>query len=103
MSQNDELVTKYVKKLQREISKAGQGERTIDLHNSNACFSDIFETKREKTSIQKPTRPMEVQPNLTKKIKYSLRAKTKMNLHELESFYQWFYQWFLITYYLFSF
>lgn len=102
MSKNDELVSKYFKKLQREIRKTGQEERTIDSHEFNASFSDISETEREKTSIRKSTRPSEIQPNLVKK-KYPRRGKPKMNLNELKSFYQSFYQWFLISYSLLSF
>lgn len=54
MSEN-ETNTAYVKKLQREMSKAGQEVKKLQFEDPNASFSDGSETEREKTSNRKPT------------------------------------------------
>jgi hypothetical protein len=50
MSQKEgsEINNKYMKKRQREMSKAGQEEQEIVSRDLNASFSDNSETEREK-------------------------------------------------------
>jgi hypothetical protein len=53
-NENNEINTKYMKKMQREMSKARQDQQKIESQDLNA-FSDNSETEREKTSVRKPT------------------------------------------------
>ncbi|HET6727263.1 MAG TPA: hypothetical protein VFH19_04450 [Nitrososphaeraceae archaeon] len=70
MSQN-EVSTKYMKRLQREMSKVGQELKEMESHDLNASFSDNSETEREKTSIRKATGFNETSPkNYKKRNKY---------------------------------
>jgi hypothetical protein len=54
MSQ-DTPETKNMKKLQRELSKAGQEAEKMQAQDVNASFSSNSETEREKSSTRKPT------------------------------------------------
>ena len=54
MSQ-DTFENKTGKKLQREMSKAGQMADKIKERDVNASFSKNSETEREKSSVRKPT------------------------------------------------
>jgi hypothetical protein len=54
MSENS-ASTKYIKKMQREMSKVGQEVKKMQSEDVNASFSDNSETEREKTSNRKPT------------------------------------------------
>ena len=47
-TEGNEFNNKYLKKRQREMSKAGQEEREIVSSDLNASFSDNSETEREK-------------------------------------------------------
>jgi hypothetical protein len=50
-----EYNNKSKKKLQREMSKAGQEVKKMQSEDVNASFSDNSETERERTSNRKPT------------------------------------------------
>ena len=54
-SGNSELNTKYMNKVQREMSKPAQEEQKMESQDLNASFSDNSETEREKTSVRRPT------------------------------------------------
>lgn len=66
MSQDTPEV-KNVKKLQREMSKAGQTVEQMRAQDVNASFSKNSETEREKSSIRKPTGAEDRQPKSYKK------------------------------------
>jgi hypothetical protein len=68
MSQ-DTLENKNLKKLQREMSKAGQAEEKMQTQDVNASFSKNSETEREKSSIRKPTGAQDREPKTYKKRK----------------------------------
>jgi hypothetical protein len=58
MSQGDssnEFDTYYLKKQQRERSKAGQEQEMMNSRDLNASFSKGSETEREKTPKRMPT------------------------------------------------
>ena len=68
MSQ-DTLENKNMKKLQREMSKAGQTAEKMTKQDVNASFSNNSETEREKSSIRKPTGAQDREPKTYKKRK----------------------------------
>jgi hypothetical protein len=68
MSQ-DMAETKSMKKLQRELSKAGQTAEKMQKEDVNASFSNNSETEREKSSTRKPTGAQEREPKTYKKRK----------------------------------
>lgn len=60
---------KNMKKLQREMSKAGQTAEKMQTQDINASFSNNSETEREKSSIRKPTGAQDREPKTYKKRK----------------------------------
>ena len=66
MSQ-DIFENKSAKKLQREMSKAGQTEDKMEERDVNTSFSKNSETEREKSSIRKPTGAQDRGPKNYKK------------------------------------
>jgi hypothetical protein len=64
-----EYNSKSKKKLQREMSKAGQQVKKMQSEDVNASFSDNSETEREKTSNRKPTGSNERNPKTYKRRK----------------------------------
>jgi hypothetical protein len=68
MSQ-DTPETKNMKKLQRELSKAGQEAEKMQAQDVNASFSSNSETEREKSSTRKPTGAQDREPKTYKKRK----------------------------------
>ncbi len=71
MSQN-EVSTRYMKKLQQEMSKVGHEVKEMELHDLNAPFTENSEIEREKTSIRKATGSNETSPKNYKKRKQVL-------------------------------
>jgi len=51
----EEVNIGQVKKLQRQMSKAGQDARDIDSEDPGTNVSNNSETEREKTSYREPT------------------------------------------------
>jgi hypothetical protein len=68
MSQ-DTPENKNMKKLQREMSKAGHTAEKMQTQDINASFSNNSETEREKSSIRKPTGAQYSKPKTYKKRK----------------------------------
>lgn len=68
MSQ-DTPETKNMKKLQRELSKAGQAAEKMQAQDVNASYSSNSETEREKSSKRRPTGAHEKEPKTYKKRK----------------------------------
>jgi hypothetical protein len=68
MSQNG-VSTRYMKKLQLEMSKVGQEVKEMELHDLNASFSENSETETEKDSIRNSTGSNETSPKNYKKRK----------------------------------
>jgi hypothetical protein len=64
-----EYNNKSKKKLQREMSKAGQQVKKMQSEDINASFSDNSETEREKASNRRPTGSNERNPKTYKKKK----------------------------------
>lgn len=60
---------KYIKKIQREMSKVGQEVKKMQSEDVNASFSKNSETEREKTSNRKPTASNEINSKTYKKRK----------------------------------
>jgi hypothetical protein len=57
---------KSMKKLQREMSKAGQNAEKMESDDVNSSFSNNSETEREKSSIRKPTGAQDKEPKTYK-------------------------------------
>jgi len=68
MSQ-DTAETKNTKKMQRELSKAGQMAEKMQTRDVNASFSSNSETEREKSSRRRPTGAHKREPKTYKKRK----------------------------------
>jgi hypothetical protein len=68
MSQ-DTPETKNMKKMQRELSKAGQEAEKMQAQDVNASFSSNSETEREKSSKRKPTGTKDREPKIYRKRK----------------------------------
>lgn len=60
---------KSAKKLQREMSKAGQVAEKMSAQDVNASISKNSETEREKSSVRKPTGTEDREPKTFKKTK----------------------------------